>query len=563
MDVSSSHESTHTPISTDEAGQPAVLLEHVRFRYALQDEQPQQKVSSVATKRPLVLEDISFSLLPGELLLIAGPSGCGKSTLLKCLNGLIPLKYPGKLTGEIRLNGQAVSDSSLRALAKHIGTMLQDPDKQIVGSMVEEEIAFGLENLEMPRAQMRQRIEDVVQQLKLKSYRHKAVHALSGGQRQLVAAAGLLVMEPAIFLFDEPFASLDSFAVDELEQLISHLRQKGHTIIIVEHRVEEALNLHVDKVLLMDQGRQVFFGDVATFLSRADPEQVKLPVESTLQRLGSALDAQQIRTRLITPILTRQDASGHPAKQNEVILAFEDVHYRYAPFAPEILKGVSFQIKRGEIIALLGPNGAGKTTLVKQSLGLLRPTKGSIQLYGKDAKRLSVAQIASQVGYVFQHPGAMLYAPTVRKEVSFGPENLRFGSDELKQAVDEAEEAVGIKAFEQRSPFSLSFGQQKRVTIASILAMKSKILLLDEPTAGQDYRAYISLMEYIRQIPNLDALLFITHDLDLALRYTQRVVLLKEGKIEADGAPLEVLRNAALLDACHLRPTSLLRYLTS
>jgi len=277
------------------------------------------------------------------------------------------------------------------------------------------------------------------------------------------------------------------------------------------------------------------------------------------------MDAQHIRTQLITPILTRQetDTSHGKAIRNETILAFEDVHYRYTTFAPEILKGINLQIKRGETIALLGPNGAGKTTLVKQSLGLLRPTRGSIQLYGKDSKQLSVAQIASQVGYVFQHPGAMLYAPTVRKEVSFGPENLRFRPDELKQAVDQAEEAVSIKAFEQRSPFALSFGQQKRVTIASILAMKSKILLLDEPTAGQDYHAYVSLMEYIRQIPNLDALLFITHDLDLALRYTQRVVLLKDGKIEADGAPLEVLRDAALLDACHLRPTSLLRYLTS
>lgn len=547
--------------------QPAILLEHVHFRYALQDtppdQPPDQKSRQAATKRPPILDDISFSLLPGELLLIAGPSGCGKSTLLKCLNGLIPLKYPGKLTGTVQLNGRAVSESSLRDLAKQIGTMLQDPDKQIVGSVVEEEIAFGLENLQVPRPQMRQRIEEVVQQLKLESYRHQAVHALSGGQRQLVAAAGLLVMEPAIFLFDEPFASLDSFAVDELEQLIRHLREQGHTIIIVEHRVEEALNLRVDKVLLMEQGRQVFFGDVATFLSLADPDQVKLPVEATLRRLGSGVDPQQIQARLITPISTRHEERETLDTANGPILAFKDVHYRYAPFAPEILKGISFQIKRGETIALLGPNGAGKTTLVKQALGLLRPTKGSIQLYNKDTKRLSVAQIAAQVGYVFQHPGAMLYAPTIRKEVSFGPENLRFSPDELKQAVDQAEEAVHIKAFEQRSPFSLSFGQQKRVTIASILAMKSKILLLDEPTAGQDYRSYISLMEYIRQIPDLDALLFITHDLDLALRYTQRVLLLKDGKLEADGAPLEVLRDQALLDACHLRPTSLLRYLTS
>jgi len=538
----------------------SISVQNLSFHYALFEEQEAGK-GNVQVENKNVIEDISFTLAHGELLLIAGPSGCGKSTLIKCLNGLIPHSYKGTLQGEIYLQGQLLEGMKLRDLARHIGTMLQDPDKQIVGSTVEQEIAFGLENLQIPRTEMRARIKNVLAQLKVERYRSASLQALSGGQRQLIAAAGLLVMEPSIFLFDEPFASLDSFAVNELEQLISHLREQGHTIIIVEHRVEEALHLHIDKVLLLEKGRQIFFGNVPEFLSIADPEQVKLPVASFLSHQKEPASLEAVRDRLLTPI-TMLAGNSDKNTSAEAILTFEHVHYRYTTFTPEILHGISFQIRRGEVIALLGPNGAGKTTLIKHALGLLRPTKGTIQLYGKDTKKLSIAQIASQVGYVFQHPGAMLYAPTVREEVSFGPENLHMSTAALQDSVEQAMSAVNVQEFAQRSPYSLSFGQQKRVTIASILAMKSKILLLDEPTAGQDYRSYIALMEHIRHIPNLDALLFITHDLDLALRFTQRVILVKDGNIAADGKPLEVLSNSSLLESCHLRPTSLLRYLS-
>ncbi|HYX51314.1 MAG TPA: ABC transporter ATP-binding protein, partial [Ktedonobacteraceae bacterium] len=210
---------------------------------------------------------------------------------------------------------------------------------------------------------------------------------------------------------------------------------------------------------------------------------------------------------------------------------------------------------------LLGPNGSGKTTLVKQALGLLRPTKGKVRIYGENTRKLSVAQLASRIGYVFQSPNAMLFASSVRKEVSFGPENLRFSPERTVAAVQEAEKALNISEFDSRSPFSLSFGQQKRVSIASVLSMQGKILLLDEPTAGQDYRSYIAFMEYLRSMGGLDALLIITHDLDLALRFTQRVLLLKEGNIVGDGPPLQELADPALLEECNLRPTSLLQYL--
>src|SRR5216683_4217026 len=362
---------------------PAVYVEGLSFRYYTSDDEP-----GPARKTPLpeagpinqppAIEDISFSLPKGELMLIAGPSGCGKSTLLKCLNGLIPHSYHGVLKGKIQLEGQATAGLSLLDLAQYIGTMLQDPDKQIVGSTVEQEVAFGMENLNTPRSEMRRRIHEVLKQLRLEQYLGKSTFMLSGGQRQQVAAAGILVMQPSIFLFDEPFANLDSRAVDELEELITNLLARGSTVLIVEHRVEEALRLKPDKVLLMRDGRQVFFGDTQQFLEIADPTQVKLPIESTLRAFG---DPAQARAALLQPIMTRQaDKAASP----EPALAFEDVYYRYGSNSEEVLHGITCQIQRGETVALLGPNGSGKTTLVKQALGLLRPTRGAVRLFGEE-----------------------------------------------------------------------------------------------------------------------------------------------------------------------------------
>ncbi|EFH81296.1 ABC transporter ATP-binding protein [Ktedonobacter racemifer] len=535
---------------------PAIHVHQLSFRYrGANEDDTSPKTSTEEASAPSTIEDISFTLPAGELLLIAGPSGSGKSTLIKCLNGLIPNSYKGVLSGEIQLQGHTTKGLKLRDLAHYIGTMLQDPDKQVVGSTVEQEIAFGLENLAVPRPEMRQRVRNALEQLHLERYQGRETFALSGGQRQQVAAAGILVMQPAIMLFDEPFANLDARAIDELEQLIANLQAEGRTVVIVEHRVEEALRLNPDKVLLLHEGKQAFFGPTAQFLEIADPTQVKLPVEATLRTIPATA---QPRDWLLQPItLGEKDQQ----QATEPILRFEDVHYRYGLFSEEILRGISFSVQRGETIALLGPNGSGKTTLVKQALGLLRPTKGRVSLYQDDTRKLSVAQLAARIGYVFQSPNAMLFAPSVTEEASFGPTNLGFTKERVQEAVQASLKALDVDAFEQRSPFSLSFGQQKRVTIASVLAMQSSILLLDEPTAGQDHRSYMNFMEHLRDLPGLDALLFITHDLDLALRFTKRVLLLKDGRLVADGVPLEVLSDAKLLDECNLRPTSLLHYL--
>ncbi len=270
MDIDSNN--TPNPTTTP----PAVFVEKLSFRYRSLDDEPQPKrqkntPDAETIESPQTIEDISFSLPAGKLMLIAGPTGCGKSTLLKCLNGLIPHSYKGTLSGEIQLHGRSIKGQSLRDLALQVGTMLQDPDKQILGSTVEQEIAFGLENIGIPRAEMHQRTSDVTKQLKLEHYLGQPTFALSGGQRQQIAAAGILVMQPSIFLFDEPFANLDSRAVDELERLIKELLAIGSSVIIVEHRVEETLRLNPDKVLLMREGRQIFFGEIPQFLELADP----------------------------------------------------------------------------------------------------------------------------------------------------------------------------------------------------------------------------------------------------------------------------------------------------
>jgi energy-coupling factor transport system ATP-binding protein len=338
-----------------------VYVQNLSFRYHSLDDEPEakRKTSAPATEtldQLPAIENISFSLPAGELMLIAGPSGCGKSTLLKCLNGLIPNSYHGVLTGEIQLEGRSIKGLTLRDLAPQVGTMLQDPDKQIIASTVEQEIAFGMENLNRPRAEMRERISAVLKQLHLQDYAERATFALSGGQRQQVAAAGILVMQPSIYLFDEPFANLDAQAVDELEELIANLRATGHTVIIVEHRVEEALRLKPDKVLLMHDSHQVFFGSTSEFMAVADPTQVKLPIEATLRTLS---DQSQAWSQLVRPIITgrnSQEQAGEP------ILTFENVRYRYSTYSEEILHGISCQVRRGETIALLGPNGSGKTS---------------------------------------------------------------------------------------------------------------------------------------------------------------------------------------------------------
>jgi energy-coupling factor transport system ATP-binding protein len=355
-------------------------------------------------------------------------------------------------------------------------------------------------------------------------------------------------MEPRILLLDEPLAALDSASGQEALEMFRQLADQGIAILLVEHRVDDVLKLNPDKAVYMDNGKIEYQGDCAGFLDFANFNTIKLPAEVIIQR------AKQ------KPLPEYNCAVGSK-DMDEVgteLIKFSNVSFSYEKGKNWVLKDVNFAINNGDVIALLGPNGAGKTTLIKQTLRLLRPDIGTVYLEGTDTKDIEVYDAAKTVGYVFQDPGQMLFAETVRDELAFGPKNLKRTPDEVEENVKWAIETVNLSDYLDDSPLSLSFGQQKRVSIASILSMRSKILLMDEPTAGQDYWNYRSFMDSIMQMPGFDAVVFITHDLDLAIGYANRIILVNDGQIVADGSPYEALQDRRLLDKCRIRASSLL-----
>jgi energy-coupling factor transport system ATP-binding protein len=490
------------------------------------------------------IRDVSLTLEQGELLLIAGASGCGKTTLIRCINGLIPRSYKGDLAGRILLHGQEMTGMPLARISQVVGTVLQDPERQILGARVSTEVAFGLENLGLPRGEIRQRVEEALDRLGITHLRDRETFLLSGGEKQKVALAGVLTMRPSMLLLDEPLASLDPASAQEALALFRRLADEGISILLVEHRVEDALSIRPDRALFMQQGQVRYFGPLGGLMEVVDYREVKLPAPVVIQR--AAPDPPPTFVPAIQP------------DGREPLVQFEGVSFAYTEDSPEVLHDVSLTIRRGDVVAVLGPNGAGKTTLVKHAIGLLKPRRGRVLVEGRDTKTMSVAEVARTLGYVFQSPSHMLFAPSVREELAFGPRNLGFKAEEIAAGVARAVETVNLKGLEEYSPLSLSFGQQKRVSIAAVLAMRSKILVMDEPTAGQDYANYMAFMDSILQMPGFEAIFFITHDLDLAICYANRVLLVHEGTIAGDGPPEEVLAQAELLRRCRLVATSLL-----
>jgi energy-coupling factor transport system ATP-binding protein len=335
--------------------------------------------------------------------------------------------------------------------------------------------------------------------------------------------------------------------------MIRQLADDGKTILIIEHRVEDVLSLNPDLVMLMEEGRVTYLGSADGVLQTADYRAVKLPAPVVISR---ASQSDEIKKQLIPPVV---DPGA------EALVEFKDTHFNY-PGGPEVINGVNLTIRRGDIIALLGPNGAGKTTLIKHAIGLLKPTRGQVLLGGIDSQEMSVAEMAQTVGYVFQSPRHMLFAPSVREELGFGPKNLGHSSAQIEESTERALAVVGLSDEIDRAPLALSFGQQKRVTIASVLAMHSKILVMDEPTAGQDFANYMSFMDSVLGLRggngkaySFAAIVFITHDLDLAVTHANRVVLMSAGQVVRDGPPQEVLADFDLLKRCRVIPTTLLK----
>ena len=509
------------------------------------------------TRPEPALENISFELKPGEMLLIAGSSGCGKTTLARCINGLIPRSYRGKREGKVLLHGKDVAEMQIADTAQIVGTLLQDPERQIVASNVFNEVAFGPENLGLPPAEIVKRVEQAMKRLKIEHLSDRQTFNLSGGEKQKVALAGLLAMNPSILLLDEPLASLDPASAYEALEVFRSLADEGKTVVLIEHRVEDAIAARPDRLLYMETGQVKYLGPIEDLPVEINHREVKLPAEWVVKRV------RQSGEKIDKPDFAPNTIKGDP------LVVFENVDFRYSDETPLILQDVNLTIWHGDLIAVLGPNAAGKSTLVKHAIGLLKPTAGRVLVDGKDTRTMSIAQIARVLGFVFQSPTHMLYAPTVREELEFGPKNLEFKKDVMEQAVAESLSTVNLKGLEEYPPLGLSFGQQKRTTIAAVLAMQSQIIIMDEPTAGQDYANYTHFMDEMCR-PDVDgsqslvsanfaATLFITHDLDLAVTYANRVLLVGDKHIVADGTPEEVLKDFDLLMRYRVRPTSLLR----
>ena len=510
-----------------------LIVENLSFRYR--------------DRQGAAIHNISFEAKPGEVLLIAGASGCGKTTLIRSINGLIPRSYKGEMSGRVLVFGEETATWKLSQISQKIGTVLQDPERQILGTKVLNEVAFGLENLTVPREEILQRVAESLEYLKILHLRERETFTLSGGEKQKVALAGVLAMRPSILLLDEPLASLDPASAQDTLDTVRFLADRGMTVLMVEHRVEDVLRIKPDRVMFMSEGEVRYLGNLPGLSKVVNYREVKLPAEDIVERAKQDPAPVEIK---ILPGTTGKGAG-------EALVKFENVAFGYDSDV-EVLHGLNLEIKRGDVIAVLGPNGAGKTTFVKHAIGLLKPKAGRVLVNGHDTKETSVAQIASMLGYVFQSPSHMLFAPTVSEELAFGPKNLKHSKEQIESEVKEALRVVNLSDKEQDPPLALSFGQQKRVSIAAILAMQSRILVMDEPTAGQDYQNYMNFMNSILQLPSFEAILFITHDVDLAVIYANRVLMVNDGRLVADGKPEDVLRDFDRLKANRLVPTSLL-----
>jgi energy-coupling factor transporter ATP-binding protein EcfA2 len=519
---------------------PLVEVERLTFRY--------RRATQPAVR------DVSLTVGHGEVVLVAGPSGCGKSTLIRAINGLIPHAYPGDLSGSVRVDGRLTTELKLRDIARTVGTVLQDPAKQIVGATVEAELAFGPENLGMARAAIRERIHGVAQRAGIEPLVGRETSALSGGERQLLAMAGILMMQPRLYVVDEPLANLDPATAARLLAVLRDLADGGDAVVIVEHRVEEALDLRPDRVLYLDDGVARYLGPVDGFLAVADPQSVKVPFETVLARVR----ADGLATPP-PPAVERTSRSTNGAADGPPRLEFRAVHA--AIEGRPILQGVDAALGRTEIVAMLGPNGSGKTTAFRTAMHLLPVTAGAVYVDGSDAADRTTAELATEFGYVFQSPSQMLFARTVREELTFGPRNLGRDPATFDELIADVLRRVSLDSLEgilERPPLSLSFGQQKRLALAIALALQPRTLILDEPSAGQDHRTAEAFIREVLAIPELESIYLITHDVDLALTHADRILLIRDGRIVADGPPDEVIEDSDRWMACNLRPTSLM-----
>lgn len=518
------------------------------------------------------LLDINLSIDPGEKVLIVGPSGSGKSTLAHCINGLVPFSFTGESTGSLKIEGQEPKKLGLFGLSKLVGTVLQDTDGQFIGLTVAEDVAFSMENDCIAQDEMFERVDRVAKTVDITDLLDHAPNALSGGQKQRVSMAGVIVDDVDILLFDEPLANLDPATGKRAIDLIDRIHKKNNTtILIIEHRLEDALYRDVDRIVVVGDGRIV--ADVRPDELLTGPvlkeQGIREPLYITaLKYAGCRIDKadlpQHIESMNLLPYkekvqnwydrvqLTKKTPNREPA------LEIRDLSFSYTPGQP-VLSHIDFSIFRGEMVALVGKNGAGKSTLASLICGFMQPDQGEIYLNGDNLAGYSIKERGEKIGLVMQSPNQMISKPMIYDEVALGLRVRGVAEEEIKERVFETLKICGLYPFRNWPVSALSFGQKKRVTIASILVMNPEVLILDEPTAGQDFRHYTEIMEFLRRIHEKlgITIIMITHDMHLMLEYTDRAIVIADGKMLADDTPAHILTNEEISDRAYLKKTSL------
>ncbi|MBP7347476.1 MAG: ABC transporter ATP-binding protein [Butyrivibrio sp.] len=538
--------------------EPIIEFNDFSFKYRAQTEE--------------TLKHISLKIYPGEKVLIIGPSGSGKSTLAHAINGLVPFAFPGKISGTYRVNGQNPAEMGIFGLGKIVGTVLQDTDGQFIGLTVAEDIAFAMENDRVAQDEMKRRVDAVAELVSVKELKTHSPRELSGGQKQRVSMAGVMVDEVPILLFDEPLANLDPATGKSAIDLIDHIhKERSATVLLIEHRLEDALYRDVDRIILIADGQiaadmkpdEILCTDMLIQNGIREPLYI-----SALRHAGCHLVPQvcpqHVESMDLSPyreqIRNWFDHVNLPQKkaQTPMELEVEGVSYSYIPGHP-VLENISFGIHKGEMVSIVGKNGAGKSTLSSLICGFMEPDQGVIRLAGEDIRGWSVKERGEKIGLVMQSPGQMISKPMIYDEVALGLVVRGIPEAEIREKVNQVLKTCGIYQMRNWPVSALSFGQKKRVTIASILVMQPEVMILDEPTAGQDYRHYTEIMEFIRRINEESGItiIMITHDMHLMLEYTDRAIVIADGQLVSDDTPANVLTNEQVADRAFLKKTSL------
>lgn len=518
------------------------------------------------------LSGINLKIYEGEKVLIAGPSGSGKSTLANCINGLVPFSYAGTAEGSLLIMGQEPQNLGIFGLSKLAGTVLQDTDSQFVGLTVGEDIAFALENDCVPSWEMHKKVESAAKMVDIHAHLSHSPQTLSGGQKQRVSLAGVLVDEVGILLFDEPLANLDPATGKYAMELIDRIHgETGNTVIIIEHRLEDVLHCPIDRIIVMDEGRIIADASPARLLASdiLKTAGIREPLYITaLKYAGCVMDPsiqpESIHTIKLMGLEQKLEnwyqttLPDYIPPLSSPLLELQNISFGYQE-TKAVLSNISFSVQKGELVSVVGRNGAGKSTLSKLICGFEKPDSGKILIDGRDIEKDSIAERALKIGMVMQNPNHMISKPMLFDEVALGLVSRGWGREEIRVRVEKALKTCGLYPFRNWPISALSFGQKKRATIASILVLEPRIIILDEPTAGQDFRHYTEFMEFLLQLnrENGTTILMISHDMHLILEYTTRTIVMSEGRTIADDLPSAVLTNDEIIQKASLKRTSL------